>query len=151
MDRRQFIQSSVALGAASSLPFSINVAHAGALTPAANQTGYRALVCVFLFGGNDSHNMVVPYSTIDYNAYSVARGGLAGCLRNRDRHRAHQPQRRERRAAGLPAVRLHRGGPMPRPERLARARLERQAHEQRVLFASAGGAVEGALVTSDGG
>lgn len=77
MDRRQFIQSSAALGVASALPFRVDVAHAGTLAPAANQTGYRALVCVFLFGGNDSHNMVVPYGTIDYNAYSAARGGLA--------------------------------------------------------------------------
>ena len=77
MDRRQFIQSTAALGAASALPFSINVAHAGSVAPAANQTGYRALVCVFLFGGNDSHNMVVPYGSSDYNTYAAARGGLA--------------------------------------------------------------------------
>jgi uncharacterized protein (DUF1501 family) len=24
---------------------------------------YRALVCVFLFGGNDSNNMLVPFDT----------------------------------------------------------------------------------------
>ena len=77
MDRRQFIQSSAALSAASALPFSITAANAGTVAPAANQTGYRALVCVFLFGGNDSHNMVVPYGTSEYNAYSAARGGLA--------------------------------------------------------------------------
>ena len=48
MDRRQFIQSSAALGASSLLPFSITTANAGSvLAPAANQTGYKALVCVF--------------------------------------------------------------------------------------------------------
>ena len=36
---------------------------------------YKALVCVFLFGGNDSWNMVVPTSTAEYNAYSRSRGG----------------------------------------------------------------------------
>ena len=36
---------------------------------------YKALVCLFLFGGNDSWNMVVPTSTAEYNAYSRARGG----------------------------------------------------------------------------
>jgi uncharacterized protein (DUF1501 family) len=38
---------------------------------------YRALVCVFLFGGNDSNNMVVPMSTQAYQGYQAARGGLA--------------------------------------------------------------------------
>lgn len=34
-------------------------------------TTYRALVCVFLFGGNDSNNMVIPYT--NYDAYNAAR------------------------------------------------------------------------------
>ena len=34
-------------------------------------TGYQALVCVFLFGGNDSNNMVVPYT--DYAQYAAVR------------------------------------------------------------------------------
>lgn len=36
---------------------------------------YKALVCVFMFGGNDSWNMVVPTSTAEYNAYYASRGG----------------------------------------------------------------------------
>ncbi len=44
---------------------------------AQNATDYKALVCVFLFGGNDSNNMVIPYDTTGYNAYKSARGGLA--------------------------------------------------------------------------
>jgi uncharacterized protein (DUF1501 family) len=39
---------------------------------------YRALVCVFMFGGNDSWNMVVPRTTAEYNAYNSARGGDQG-------------------------------------------------------------------------
>src|SRR5260370_346485 len=32
-------------------------------------TGYKALVCVFLFGGNDSNNVVIPVTNYaDYNA-----------------------------------------------------------------------------------
>ena len=31
---------------------------------------YKALVCLFMFGGNDSWNMVVPNSTAEYNAYA---------------------------------------------------------------------------------
>jgi uncharacterized protein (DUF1501 family) len=44
---------------------------------AQNATDYKALVCVFLFGGNDSNNMVIPYDSTGYNAYKSARGGLA--------------------------------------------------------------------------
>jgi uncharacterized protein (DUF1501 family) len=36
---------------------------------------YRALVCVFLFGGNDSWNMVVPRTQAEYDAYNGSRGG----------------------------------------------------------------------------
>ena len=39
---------------------------------AAAPSGYRALVCVFLFGGNDGNNMVVPYD--DYATYQKTRG-----------------------------------------------------------------------------
>lgn len=39
---------------------------------------YKALVCVFLFGGNDSWNMVVPTSTTEYGFYNASRGGDAG-------------------------------------------------------------------------
>lgn len=39
-------------------------------------TGYKALVCLFLAGGNDSNNWIVPTDTETYNAYATARGGL---------------------------------------------------------------------------
>jgi uncharacterized protein (DUF1501 family) len=38
---------------------------------------YRALVCVFLFGGNDSWSMVVPRSDAEYNTYAQSRQNLA--------------------------------------------------------------------------
>ncbi len=38
---------------------------------------YKALVCVFLFGGNDSNNMIVPMSSSAYTAYQQARSVLA--------------------------------------------------------------------------
>ncbi|MGA2039640.1 MAG: DUF1501 domain-containing protein [Bryobacteraceae bacterium] len=43
---------------------------------AAGSTNYRALVCVFLFGGNDSNNSVIPLDDADYTAYQSARGAL---------------------------------------------------------------------------
>ena len=38
---------------------------------------YRALVCVFLFGGNDSFNMLVPRSDAEYAVYARSRQNLA--------------------------------------------------------------------------
>jgi uncharacterized protein (DUF1501 family) len=38
---------------------------------------YRALICLFLFGGNDGNNMIIPRGTAGYNAYAEARGVLA--------------------------------------------------------------------------
>ena len=40
-------------------------------------TDYKALVCVFLFGGNDGNNMIVPVDTTAYNGYATARSSLA--------------------------------------------------------------------------
>src|SRR6202522_111876 len=49
------------------------------LLPALAQNGpdYRALVCVFLFGGNDSNNTVIPMDDTNYKAYTSIRGSLA--------------------------------------------------------------------------
>ena len=68
-----------ALGALSALGFSSLVPRLSMSSAvAANVTGeYRALVCVFLFGGNDSNNMVVPFTTAGYDAYAKARGAQA--------------------------------------------------------------------------
>src|SRR5213595_1318895 len=56
----------------------INAAVAGALprnTSVVND--YRALVCLFLYGGNDANNLIVPTDTNSYNAYAAARTVLA--------------------------------------------------------------------------
>ncbi|MFK8114603.1 MAG: DUF1501 domain-containing protein [Rubripirellula sp.] len=39
-------------------------------------TGYKALVCLFLFGGNDSFNMLTPLSSGERADYVSARGGV---------------------------------------------------------------------------
>jgi uncharacterized protein (DUF1501 family) len=39
--------------------------------------GYKALVCIFLNGGNDGNNMVIPYDGTYYPAYAATRGALA--------------------------------------------------------------------------
>jgi uncharacterized protein (DUF1501 family) len=40
-------------------------------------TDYKALVCIFMFGGNDANNMLIPFDTKGYQNYSTVRGGLA--------------------------------------------------------------------------
>ena len=42
----------------------------------AGLTDYKALVCVFLYGGSDSFNLFVPFETGQYNNYAAARGEL---------------------------------------------------------------------------
>ncbi len=65
-----------ALGAAA---FSAGVERFGLINALAQGTDYKALVCVFLAGGNDGNNMIVPTSATEYNAYATARSasGLA--------------------------------------------------------------------------
>jgi len=38
---------------------------------------FKALVCLFLYGGNDANNLIIPRDTSDYNAYAAARQQLA--------------------------------------------------------------------------
>jgi uncharacterized protein (DUF1501 family) len=41
------------------------------------QTDFKALVCLFLAGGNDSNNLIVPTDSATYAAYASGRGALA--------------------------------------------------------------------------
>jgi len=50
------------------------LAHAAAASP---PNPYRALVCIFMFGGNDANNMVIPVNAsgnAGYNKYAQSRG-----------------------------------------------------------------------------
>jgi uncharacterized protein (DUF1501 family) len=61
----------------------INAAAAASLKPVPPGTGnlgvddYRALVCIFLYGGNDANNLLVPTDATSYAAYAAARQSLA--------------------------------------------------------------------------
>ena len=44
---------------------------------AATATDYKALVCVFLYGGSDSNNMLVPIDTTGYANYATLRSNIA--------------------------------------------------------------------------
>jgi uncharacterized protein (DUF1501 family) len=70
INRRTFIRSA-SLAAAGLRPF-------GALNALAQSApGYKALVCVFLYGGNDANNTLIQFDTNGYANYSSVRGPLA--------------------------------------------------------------------------
>lgn len=74
-NRRQFLKHSLALPAmlgSGSLLGSL----AGLNAHAADTSGYRALVCVFLFGGMDCHDTVLPFDTASYDDYADIRANL---------------------------------------------------------------------------
>ncbi len=74
--RRHFLKTATqytAMGAAA--PVALNLA--GIQAAAAQTAGdYRALVCVFLFGGMDQSSTVVPFDSAEFSALRTARGGL---------------------------------------------------------------------------
>ena len=75
--RRQFLRQATHglgfLAAATTLPSWLGPTAHAATAPA---TGSRALVCVFLLGGNDSNNILVPRGTEAYRQYGLARPTL---------------------------------------------------------------------------
>lgn len=76
-ERRRFLVGAgrIALGSAAAMATMGQLQMAQAATRASDK--YRALVCIYLFGGNDSFNMLVPRSASAYATYSAARPALA--------------------------------------------------------------------------
>lgn len=72
--RRRFLIRTRALGGLAAASFLDRLGLAGAFAQAAGAADYKALVCVFLFGGNDSNHMVVPCEPEEYARYAAARG-----------------------------------------------------------------------------
>ncbi|WP_440874322.1 DUF1501 domain-containing protein [Thalassotalea sp. PLHSN55] len=71
VSRRNFIKGSAAIGATSVAGLSsVKLAHAAT-------TDYKAMVCIFLAGGNDSYNMVLPTSEAEYAQYQGIRNHMA--------------------------------------------------------------------------
>jgi uncharacterized protein (DUF1501 family) len=75
--RRAFLKRGGALGITGiAAPWALNLAAIG--EAAAQSAGdYKALVCVFLYGGNDHGNTLAPYDATNYAAYQTIRGSLA--------------------------------------------------------------------------
>ncbi|WNG19853.1 DUF1501 domain-containing protein [Cystobacter fuscus] len=68
--RRQFLRATGLLTAAATLPRWWGEAHA------AGYTGHRSAVCVFLLGGNDSNNLIVPRLAAPHAQYLAARPNI---------------------------------------------------------------------------
>ena len=76
--RRAFLRRSAQLSMAGvATPWALNLAAMGEAA-AFTATDYKALVCVFLYGGNDYGNTLVPVDNANYDRYATIRGGGAG-------------------------------------------------------------------------
>ncbi|MEM7433083.1 MAG: DUF1501 domain-containing protein [Pseudomonadota bacterium] len=75
MNRRAFLKSSGA--AAAMFAATPGITYAQVVGGGAPFNDYKALVCVFMFGGCDTFNMVVPRSNAEYNVYAASRQNMA--------------------------------------------------------------------------
>jgi uncharacterized protein (DUF1501 family) len=78
-NRREFMRGCAALGMAAFASGIEQFARVEAVANAQTIPDYKALVGIFLFGGNDGNNMIVPLDAAGYAAYSAVRSaaGLA--------------------------------------------------------------------------
>ncbi|MDP3251588.1 MAG: DUF1501 domain-containing protein [Hydrogenophaga sp.] len=74
--RRDFLRQAAHMSALAGTPFAMNLLASGAAS-AQSAGDHKALVCIFLAGGNDQSNTVVPSSGAGYNTYQQARPSLA--------------------------------------------------------------------------
>lgn len=74
--RRTFLSRAAQLSALAGTPFAMNLLGIGAAS-AQSSSDHKALVCIFLAGGNDHSNTVVPRSGGDYLSYQQGRPSLA--------------------------------------------------------------------------
>lgn len=77
VSRRAFLKRTSALSlAGAATPFVTSLAAIGEAA-AATASDYKAIVCVFLYGGNDYANTLVPYDNARYAVYQQNRSAIA--------------------------------------------------------------------------
>ena len=76
-NRRKFLRAAAAGGVAYAFGRTPGTVYAQ-MAGAGGFADYRALVCLFMFGGNDSWNMLVPNTTAEFDTYAASRGGFQG-------------------------------------------------------------------------
>jgi uncharacterized protein (DUF1501 family) len=78
LSRREFLRRVGMLAASgAAAPMAFNLSLMSEAAAAASPSDYKALVCVFLAGGNDHQNTMIPYDLTHYNAYAAIRQALA--------------------------------------------------------------------------
>jgi uncharacterized protein (DUF1501 family) len=77
LPRRQFLRQAACSAVGTSALVSTLMDLYAVNAAAQSAPDYKALVCIFLFGGNDSSNMLVPRSGPAFGAYAGLRGALA--------------------------------------------------------------------------
>src|SRR5205085_7807795 len=75
VSRRDFIRQAAcaAVGTAAMTAAIRDLRFMNAAVAQSNVTDYKALVCIFLGGGNDSNNLIIPTITSEYNNYAAIR------------------------------------------------------------------------------
>jgi uncharacterized protein (DUF1501 family) len=76
--RRTFLRqlNCAAIGSSAILNTLINLRLANSVAAQSTPPDNKALVCLFLSGGCDSFNVLVPWETSRYNTYSITRGAF---------------------------------------------------------------------------
>ncbi len=76
--RRAFLRRAALTGmAGTAAPWALNLSLMGEAAAATNPGDYKALVCVFLYGGNDHGNTLVPVDPTNHASYAAIRTGIA--------------------------------------------------------------------------
>ncbi len=70
INRRNFVRT---LGASTIAATAMGSAPGIFTSHAADTSGYKALVCVFLYGGMDSHDVLIPYDASSYDSWRNIR------------------------------------------------------------------------------
>src|SRR5271166_6505709 len=78
--RRQFLRTAslASMAGISASPFILGLNSMAAMAQSSSSSGYKALVCVFLQGGNDGHGTVIATDPGSYSAFTTARSGAPG-------------------------------------------------------------------------
>lgn len=83
ISRRKFLgeASCAALGSTTFMSTALNLGMINTLAARphiiTNQGDYKAMVCILLAGGCDTHNVLIPTESTAYNEYAASRGDLA--------------------------------------------------------------------------
>jgi uncharacterized protein (DUF1501 family) len=78
--RRQFLRTAsfASMAGISASPFLMELNSLAAMAQSTGTSDYKALVCVFLQGGNDGHGTVIATDPDSYGAFTQARSGAPG-------------------------------------------------------------------------